>query len=346
MNTAEEKDNLKFSIEPQGDMIWDDSDSSGDLSVLIKKQKKCYFSIIEHFNDICLDLKTQNIISVDILKQDIVEFISLFREDDRMFLSLANAPYSYVYKILHRKIYGIIVIHGINTMIYSLKIALALGVPEKRLPYICFAAIFRCLHLIELSEDELILAIFDDYIIEKISHSENISEKYLRKIQIDGLDFETVIKLTDSVNNIHSGMPAPNLDPNISQYAFIIYLCNEFEKLTHLHSSGKQLSPVDAMKKLRDEMIGHFNSDIIKIFFNNLSIYPLGTYVKLSSGEIAKIIEINLNSLLRPVIMIITDAYGKRKKQPVKINLREKPNLYIRKPVVNEELTEEYMDLL
>jgi hypothetical protein len=346
MSAAEEKNKLEFSLEPEKVLAWDDSDAEESLSLLIQKQKECYFNTIRHFNDICVELKQKNKASADLLKDDIIEFISLFSEDDRMFLSLANAPYSYIYKTLNCKIYGIIVIHGINTMIYSLKIALALGVPEKRLPYICFAAILRGLHLLELNEDELVLAIFDDNTIDKISHSVNIADKYIRKLQIKELDIDIIIKLTDGVNSIHSGMPAPDIDPNISQYAFIIYLCNEFENLTHLHTSGKQLSPVDAMKKLRDEMVGHFNSDIIKIFFNNLSIYPVGTYVKLSSGETAKIIEINFNSLLRPVVMIVTDSYGKRKNPPVKINLREKPNLYIRKPVINEELTEEYIDLL
>ena len=115
--------------------------------------------------------------------------------------------------------------------------------------------------------------------------------------------------------------------------------------MTHNVSTGSSLSPLDAMKKMRDEMQNYFQPDIIKFFFNKLSIYPLGTFVKLSSNETAKIVKINENFIIRPEVIIVLDHAGKEKIVPVRINLRQKPNLYIKKAVRNDFLTEKYIDL-
>jgi len=346
MNIAEDKNNLRFSHYQNSENAWNDPDSNDALSAMIQKRKMCYFNIVKHFNEIASYLKKNESYSADILKNDIDDLISLFRDDDRIFLSLANAPYSFISNKFNAEIYGIVVINGINTMIYSLKIALALGISELRLPYICFSAIFRSIHLLAMNEEELLKTSFDDSFVKKLSSIKNTQNQFLENVKINALDKNIILKLVECAATIHSGMPAPDIDPNISQYAFIIFLCNEFEKLSNLHAGEKKLAPVEAMKKLRDDMIGHFNSDIIKIFFNNLSIYPVGTYVKLSSGEIAKIVKLNFNSLLRPVVAIVANEAGIKKLNPVKINLREKPNLYIKKPIVDKNLTEEYIDLL
>ena len=121
----------------------------------------------------------------------------------------------------------------------------------------------------------------------------------------------------------------------------VIQLCNEFEALTH----QKSYAPIDAMKRLRDEMDSFFHPDIIRLFFNKLSIYPLGSYVRLSSGETAKIVKINENFLMRPVIMIVLDEEGREKERPAKINLREKFNLYIKHAISDEALTERFLYL-
>ena len=346
MNAAENKNNPVYDLGKTFKLTDIKSENDSEDKNQAQIRKSCYFEIIKQYHSICVELRTNSKASATTLQKLINQFIELYVKDERVFLSLANANYSYIYKQLNEKIYGIIVIHGINTMIYSLKISIALGVPEIRLPYICFAALFRCLNLLDLQEDKLVLAVLNNDIINEITNPNKSINDFLSKIKFNDFDTEFLNSLSENLTKINSKSIDETENEMIIQYSYIIYLCDEFEKLTHLYSAGKKLAPVDAMKKLRDEMVEHFNTDIIKVFFNNLSIYPVGTYVKLSSGEIAKIVQLNNNSLLRPVVMIVVDESGKMKKEPVKVNLREKPNLYIRKPVVDENLTQEYIDLI
>ena len=95
---------------------------------------------------------------------------------------------------------------------------------------------------------------------------------------------------------------------------------------------------------MRNEMKNYFHPDIIKLFFNKLSIYPIGTFVKLKSSEIAKVVGINEGFLLRPVILIIKDEEGIEKLPFERIDLRSNPYLYILKPIRDDSLTETYLE--
>jgi hypothetical protein len=165
------------------------------------------------------------------------------------------------------------------------------------------------------------------------------------KINIDNFHNDSIKSLISIVKEEQQFLSRTSLNETIHQYAMVIHICEEFEKLTHQKAYGEVFAPIDAMKKMRNEMKDYFNQDIIKFFFNKLSIYPLGSYVKLSSGETAKIVKINENFIMRPTVMIVLDSEGCEKATPVKINLRDRPTLYIKKAVVNEFLSDKFIML-
>ena len=91
-------------------------------------QKAAYFSAVSSFQALCLKLKSsQAKVDGNSIKFMIEQMIAFVKEDERMLLGLANAPYPFIINNLGQKVYGIIVIHGINVLIYSLKIAIDLG---------------------------------------------------------------------------------------------------------------------------------------------------------------------------------------------------------------------------
>lgn len=313
-----------------------------------EKSKFLYFKTIKDFHDICNELKAggTEFVNANKSKADIDKIISLLQEDERMLLGLVNSPYSYVlHQLNEQQLFGIVAVHHINVMIYSLKIALAFGVPEKRLPYIGMAALFHHLGVLDAPDNILGNPSEELENIEKIRRYEQQSSQYIKRIQIDDFHTESIEFLINLVEEDHNALTTTNLQEAMYQYAMVIHICNEFETLTHQKTYGGLFTPVDAMKKMRDEMRNYFHTDIIKLFFSKLSVYPLGSFVVLSSQETAKIVEINEDFVMRPVIMIVLDTEGREKTKPVRINLREKPNLYIKKAIVDEYLTEKFIDL-
>jgi hypothetical protein len=167
----------------------------------------------------------------------------------------------------------------------------------------------------------------------------------LRQMQLSGPDFETIESLLSFARNDEQALSRTSMHETIYQYAMIIHVCCVFEQLTHQRTYGEVLSPVDALKKMRGEMKDYFHPEIIKLFFNHLSIYPLGSFVKLNSRETAKIVALNPGFIMRPVVSIVLDEDGQEKSVPVRINLRDKPNLYIKQAFMDDALTEKYIHL-
>jgi len=316
--------------------------SISDLhGTVAETNKEAYFNLLSIFQQLCTELKTDGQANGNELKKQIDSVISLLQEDERMLLGLANAPYTYIRRNIEEKVYGSIVIHGVNTMLYSLKISIDLGVPAIRLPYIGAAAICHRLGLLSMPEKNL----FESGNTAEFDKNPQAASDLINNISIDDFHIESIQYLITLVSEDQQLLRKTSLREAMYQYSMVIHLCSEFETLTHQPAFGSALSPVDAMKKMRDEMKDYFHPDIIKLFFNKLSIYPLGSFVKLSSNETAKIVKVNENFIIRPVIMIVLDSEGREKLNPVRINLREKPNLYIRKAVINDYLTEKYIDL-
>ena len=310
------------------------------------KHKEAYFGLIKSYQAACMDLKSGKEIDGNQLKDQIGEIITFIKNDERMLLGLANSPYSFILKNLDEEVFSVIVIHGINVMIYSLKISLDLGVPDMRLPYIGAAALYHRLGLLDMDESKLFSATVDAALLNDIDDHDQNPETYINMINIEEFHTESIQYLINLVKEDQQILQKTSLREAMYQYSMVIHLCYQFEKLTHHQfESAEVLAPIDAMRTMRNDMIGHFHPDIVKLFFNKLSIYPLGTFVKLSSSETAKIVAINEQTILRPKVMVVLDDEGVEKIDPVRVNLREKPNIYIKRAVVDEFLTEKYIDL-
>jgi hypothetical protein len=61
--------------------------------------------------------------------------------------------------------------------------------------------------------------------------------------------------------------------------------------------------------------------DLVQAFVKALSIYPIGSYLRLEGGEIARVIRSQPEIPEKPVIAIIADAQRNVLKTPVEIDL-------------------------
>lgn len=322
-----------------------DDEFDSQEEIMMANQKLAYFAIIKRFQALCVDLKSNVNPDAATLKEMIDNIVLHIKEDDRMLLGLVNAPYSYVCSEIEEDIFGVLVIHSVNVMIYSLKIAIDIGVPDIRLPYIGVAALFYRLGLLDMNDDMLSLLVVDKSLLKDIKQYEKNPDKYIDKIFIEDFHMDSVKQLISFIHEADVGLKENAMQEAMYQYSMVIHICFEYEKLTHIMGYGMILSPVDAMKKLRTEMSDNFHPEIIKLLLNKLSIYPLGSFVKLSSSEVAKIVKINEQSLLRPEVIIILNYDNDPKEVPVRLNLRQKPNIYIKNAISDEYLTKKYIDL-
>lgn len=74
-----------------------------------------------------------------------------------------------------------------------------------------------------------------------------------------------------------------------------------------------------------------FDSTVLYALFNRVPPYPVGSTVKLSTGEVGLVVENNYFNLSRPRVRIIQDPEGKslQKGSMNEIKLEENPNIKI-----------------
>lgn len=106
--------------------------------------------------------------------------------------------------------------------------------------------------------------------------------------------------------------------PLLGQIAGIV---DVYDMLTMPRDERDALSPTAAMTRLHGMIDTDFQKELIEEFIRAIGIYPTGTLVELSTGEIGIITEQNAERRLRPRILLLLDAAHHPLKTPREIDL-------------------------
>jgi hypothetical protein len=102
------------------------------------------------------------------------------------------------------------------------------------------------------------------------------------------------------------------------------------DALLHPRLSGKARLPHEAVRMLVVEEKTAFPDRIFKSLLQELSLYPVGTWVKLTSGETGEVIRLNRRYPLRPVVKVSIDQNGQRLQSPRELDLGRNPLVHVK----------------
>jgi HD-GYP domain-containing protein (c-di-GMP phosphodiesterase class II) len=107
-----------------------------------------------------------------------------------------------------------------------------------------------------------------------------------------------------------SGYPQKLKKQEIEEAACIYTIADNFCALISNRPWRRRFQPYDAMKTMISVTMNKFDLNILRIFLNRISVYPIGSYVELSDGSIGQVIEANNAKMLRPSLVIVKNSYG------------------------------------
>jgi HD-GYP domain-containing protein (c-di-GMP phosphodiesterase class II) len=136
-----------------------------------------------------------------------------------------------------------------------------------------------------------------------------------------------------------SGYPAHLSGDQIHEFAKIIGVADTYEAITHSRAHREGLVAYGALKKMIDLRTSTFSRKIIRALIDVVSVYPLGSLVKLNTGAIGRVMMKSDTHPTRPTIRLLKDAQGKKIDRL--INLEQEPMLYIADAQVAEGEVEE-----
>jgi putative nucleotidyltransferase with HDIG domain len=125
-----------------------------------------------------------------------------------------------------------------------------------------------------------------------------------------------------------SGYPYMLSGDDIPIHVRIVTLCDIFNAISSNRAYKSRINADEALETIRAEAIYELDRDIYYHLLKVVNIYPVGTLVELSSGEVGIIIKENLDAQTRPVVQIIRD-----KKREEIVNLMDYLTLFITKTV-------------
>ena len=123
-----------------------------------------------------------------------------------------------------------------------------------------------------------------------------------------------------------SGYPYKLSGEQIHRFGQMTAVADVYDALTAARVYKPALPPHFALSRIYSNRDKEFRADIVELFVKCLGLYPVGSLILLSTGEIGIVAEPNPLNSRKPKVGIIVTKYKKPKLVPIMVDLAE-PNL-------------------
>lgn len=228
--------------------------------------------------------------------------------------------------------------HSVNVSILAILIGEALGYSKEELNLIGTAALLHDLGMMKVPS-----GIWRKKGMLSLEEMDEIKKhpEYGAKLLVGAGNFpeevrEVVIEHHERVDG--SGYPKGLKGKEISFKARIIGITDVYDACISQRPYRNRLTPRQALQII---FLGKekYDPDILKTFISVMAIYPIGSIVRLNTGEVGKVIRVYRNQPFRPVLRLYFDRAGVLMEHPVRINLADPiySSLHIKQTLSVEE---------
>ncbi len=120
------------------------------------------------------------------------------------------------------------------------------------------------------------------------------------------------------------GYPYGLREEEIGRFGRVAALCDVYDAMTSDRCYAKGMPPYEGMRKIHEWTGIHFSPEVVQSFIRCMGIYPVGTVVRLDTGEIGVVTAANREMILRPRMVVLFRDPGIRLPDPVPVDLVEK----------------------
>lgn len=228
--------------------------------------------------------------------------------------------------------------HMVNVSITSIQLGLSMGYNKSRLCELGLASFLYDIGMVKVEEIALQSRVLSKEEHKQIEDHTGYGVAILSQIK----DIPATVVSASKEHHERmtgKGYPLGAKGGAITEYARIIALVDVYEALTHKRAYRQEYSAHEAIKIILTEMCSVFDPAVLRILVNQVGIYPMGSWVELNTKEVGKVITTNVEFPLRPVIKLLFDSAGNRLTEPKVINLGKQPNLYIKRPLCDKDIS-------
>lgn len=195
--------------------------------------------------------------------------------------------------------------HSVNVAVISLVIGISLKMNKRDLIELCLGALTHDIGKAFISKD----------ITTKEGDFSEEEYKIYKEHTVKGYDYlrtnfslkagSRLIALQHHERVDGLGFPEGLTGDKIHLYSKIVSIANCYDTLTSDCNYRRSIPANEALEYIMAHVNSLFDFDLVNIFSRIIVVYPIGTIVKLSNGDIAKVKGTPPNFPLRPVVEII-----------------------------------------
>ncbi|MBB3908174.1 HD-GYP domain-containing protein [Anoxybacteroides rupiense] len=130
--------------------------------------------------------------------------------------------------------------------------------------------------------------------------------------------------------NDGSGYPFGINDKQIHPYSKIVSVADVYHAMVSERLYRKKESPFKALEQIQVDNFGKLSMEVIQILLNHLTMFLVGTKVKLSNGEMAEIVFVQREEPTRPIVKTVDGNEF--------ISLSEQRHLFIEEVIYSSEM--------
>jgi len=134
------------------------------------------------------------------------------------------------------------------------------------------------------------------------------------------------------------GYPHGLVDRDIDPIARILGVADVFEALSHPRTYRSPFTALQALERVVGMQDEYFPAQVVSALVNEISAFPLDSYVQISSGEIGRVVAIDPANILRPRVELLWDSDWKRIDVARTLDLASRPELTVARSLLDSEL--------
>ena len=218
---------------------------------------------------------------------------------------------------------------SIKVTLLSLKIGTGMDYDNDRLADLATTAFLQDVGMYKISQDTLSKrGALSNQELKEIQRHPEISADILSGV--DG-DYSW---LADVALQVHeradgSGYPFGLKQEEIHDYASIIGLADMYSEMISDGVYQERVEQNKAVRNIIDSAKGAFPPKVVKAFLNQISFFPLGSYVKMNDRSVGRVIDTNPGFPFKPIVEILFDSLGSKLQKPRLVDLSQQILLYI-----------------
>lgn len=204
----------------------------------------------------------------------------------------------------------------VNVGILATTVGARLGYHGKELERLTFAGLLHDVGLFAVPQSLITKS-------GRLTHDERMlieqhPELGYQTIRKAGQKYDWLAQVVRQAHERWNGQGYPNKlnGRQICEFAQIIGVVDIFDALVSPRGYRRRFFPHEAVRELIVAERTAFPREVVKALVEQLSAYPLGTSVRLTTGEVGSVVRINTRYPLRPVVWIEGEAaYGQERRQ-------------------------------